>query len=421
MNRTRITRRGVLKGGLWAAASAPYVLSGASVFGQSAPAASERINVGFIGPGHKGFGHFRGLLRNGRVRMIAMCDVKAGVRARCASTAKGAYDLQHRFPTYNDFEDLLARDDIDAVVIATPDHWHAPLAIAAARAGKDIYCEKPMSLTIRGAQEMVRAVREAGVVFQTGSQQRSSGSFLRACELVRNGYIGEVKKVHVGLPWGTSRYCNLPGEPVPEGVDWDRWLGPAPKVPYHRERISGSYSGGWRKWRDYSGGGITDWGAHHLDICQWGLGMDGSGPVEIVPACEKSVEHTTLRYASGVEVALTGPRGVEFIGTEGRVFVSRRRLETTPSSLRRVEPGADETHLQRSGDHTGNWLDCIKTRRRAICDVEIGASSATVCHLVNISLWLGRPVRWDPSARRFEGDAEADAMRDRARREPWRL
>lgn len=270
---------------------------------------------------------------------------------------------------------------------------------------------------------MVRAAREAGVVFQTGSQQRSDARFRRACELVRNGYIGEVKQVTVRLPWGTSSYCNLHGEGVPEGVDWDRWLGPAPKVPYHRERISGSYSGGWRKWRDYSGGGITDWGAHHLDICQWGLGMDGSGPVEIAPGRGRSSGAVTLRYASGVEAEVrTGSgRGVEFVGSEGSVLVSRGRLETTPSLLRRVEPGADETHLYRSGNHMGNWLDCIKTRRRPICDVEIGASSVTVCHLVNLSLWLGRTLRWDPSAGRFEGDAEADAMRDRARREPWRL
>ena len=233
---------------------------------------------------------------------------------------------------YNEFERLLARDDIDAVLIAVPDHWHAIVAIAACKDGKDVYCEKPLSLTIREAEEMVRVARRYGTVFQTGSQQRSESNFRYACELVRNGRIGKLQKVNVGIgPPSTEKL--FPAEPVREGLDWDRWLGPAPWNPYNAERCSGDYSGGWRLVRDYSGGMSTDWGAHHYDIAQWGMGMDGSGPVEIIPPKRQYAEGIRFRYANGVIMERGGANGILFTGTDGKVEVNRGYFQTWPEEI----------------------------------------------------------------------------------------
>jgi predicted dehydrogenase len=424
-----ITRRGFLKGGAEAVAGAlavPYVLSSAALGGQGATAASERLTMGFIGIGNMGGGHLGEVAGDGRIQIVAISDVKAPVaqwgkklvedayaKSRAAGSYKGV-DL------YNDFRELLARPDIDCVLIAVPDQWHATCAILAARAGKDIYCEKPLSLTIREAEQMVEAVRRYGRVLQTGSQQRSESNFRFACELVRSGYIGELKKVNVGIG-EPSRDKYLPEEPIPAGVDWDRWLGPSPWHPYNSERISGDYGGGWRQIKDTSGGMTTDWGAHHYDIAQWGMGMDGfgKGPVEIHPPDGKDFQHITFKYPNGVIMEKDNANGILFQGTEGKVEVNRGYLKTWPDSLMKVQLKPGDVHLYESPGHKEDWYRCIRSRQRPICDVEVGASTITTCHLSNIAVWLNRPIRWDPVKRQIVGDEEASRWLDRPKREPY--
>jgi len=393
------TRRGFLRGAAAAAFAAPAVVR-STAFG-----ANDRITTGIIGRGGPAGGGAGG------TQLLAVCDVRQDkLRPFLASKDVAAY---------GDFRQLLARDDIDAVLIGTPDHWHAIPAIRAAEAGKDIYCEKPMSLTIREARAMANAVRRYSRVFQTGSQQRSEydGKFRFACEMVRSGRIGQVKAVHVNVG-GPSAECYLPPQPVPPGLDWDFWLGPAPWRPYHENIVMG---GRWRAWRDYSGGGMTDWGHHHFDIVQWALDMDTSGPREIVPPNGKDVRYLTYHYPGGIEVTHGGAQGaqIEFIGTQGRVMVDRGTLRTDPSSIMAEPTGPDEVQLPHSRGHKQNWVDCIRSRRRPICDVEIGCRSVTVCHLGNIAYWLRRPLKWDPVNEDFIGDGEASRWLDRPKRSPW--
>jgi len=423
--RKHVTRRAFLKGAT-AAAAVPYFVPASALGRGGFKPPSERITMGFIGIGNMGGGHLRRFAGNKQVQIVAVCDVDASVRKRSRETVEQGASEQREAGTfkgcteYNEFEKLLARPDIDAILMAPPDHWHAIIAIAAARAGKDIYCEKPLSLTVREAWAMVDGVRRYGRVFQTGSQQRSANNFRYACELVRSGRIGKLQTVHVrvGMP---SQEKYLPEEPVPEGFDWDRWLGPAPWQPYNSERASGSYSGGWRRIRDYSGGMMTDWGAHHFDIAQWGMGMDGGGPVEIIPPDGKDYDTLTYKYASGVTMYHGGDNGVLFTGTEGKVQVNRSYFRTWPERIGQEPIGPNDVHLYKSPGHQQDWIDCIRTRRRPICDVVVGASSVTVCHLGNIAYWLGRPLKWDPVKREIIGDEEASRWLDRPNRAPWRL
>lgn len=414
------TRRQFLKGVAAAAAGAgvPTIIPAGARGADGRAAPSNRVAIGFVGMGNMGSSHFRNLLTNAQVQMVAACDVKSWIRdtARNRAAERGIADL----PVYNDFREMYARDDIDAVFLATPEHWHAIMTIQAAKAGKDIYCEKPLSHTVREADAMVAAVRRYGRVFQTGSQQRSNFRFRVACELVRNGYIGQVHTVHVGVG-ETSHEAFLPEEPVPEGLDWDLWQGPAPWRPYNAERVSGQYrGGGWRMIRDYSGGMMCDWGAHHFDIAQWGLGYDGSGPVEIHPPGR--VHRTlTYRYPNGVLMHRGGADGILFVGTEGRIEVNRGFIRSWPEHIKDIRLKGGDLRLYRNSDHVGNWLECIRTRRRPICDVEIGASSVTVCHLGNIAEWLDRSLRWDGQKREIIGDAEAARWLDRPCRAPWSL
>jgi len=410
----QLTRRQFLRGAA-ATVAAPSIIT-ASAFGQEGrPTASERIGLGFIGLGGMGSGHFNGLLNNRRTQIIAVCDVSTAVREEYQKRAEEKYK---GVAAYNDFRELLTRDDIDAVVIATPDHWHAIISIEAMKAGKDVYCEKPLSLTIREAQVMRDTARRYGRVFQTGSQQRSSGEFRQACELVRNGRIGKLLTIHVGVG-GPSGERVLPEEPIPEGFDYDLWLGPALWKPYHQDRVS---PGGWRGLRDYSGGQMTDWGAHHFDIAQWGLGMDGSGPVEIMPPDGREYQSLTYRYANGVLMYHGGNvNGVKFTGTEGWVEVNRGYLKTSPEGLAKETVPSYQVKLDHSNNHHHNWLDCIQTRQRPVADVAIGCSSVTVCHLGNIAYWLKRPLKWDPIKEEMVGDAEANRWLDRPKRAPWHL
>jgi len=397
MNRDgHITRRGFLRGAA-ATLAAPLVVR-SSAFG-----ANDRITTGIIGLGGPAGGGAGG------TQLLAVCDVRE-------DKLRG-HRGNKNVAVYKDFRELLARDDIDAVLIGTPDHWHAIPAIEAAKAGKDIYCEKPMSLTIREARAMVNAVRRYNRVFQTGSQQRSEygGVFRFACEMVRSGRIGQLQSINCNVG-GPSAECYEPAEPTPEGVDWDMWLGPAPWRPFNQRIL-----GGWRAYRDYSGGGMTDWGAHHFDIAQWALDADESGPVEVYPPGTLT-DRLTYVYANGVRVhhGGGGGGGVVFFGSEGKIAVDRGPLQTWPAHLKDKPIGPDEVRLyQVRNGHKGNWLDCIRTRQKPICDVEVGCRSVTVCHLGNLCYRLKRPLKWDPVKEEFIGDADANRWLDRPKREPW--
>lgn len=427
MQRTSITRRAFLARGA-ALAGAPYIVS-ARALGRAAGRlpASERLTIGLIGVGNMGGGHLDTFLGNADVEVVAICDVDARKRESSRSRVEERYGGENRSgthagcETYNEYEQLLARADIDAVLIAVPDHWHAAIAAAACRAGKDVYCEKPLTLTIREASQLVDCARRYNCVFQTGSQQRSSSEFRLACELVRNERIGKLQHVRVNIgPPSAERY--LPAEPVREGLDWDRWLGPATYQPYNTERCSGNYGGGWRFIRDYSGGMTTDWGAHHFDIVQWALGMDGSGPVRVDPPSERFGLGLMYTYANGVTVTRAGDvNGILFTGAHGKIEVNRGHLRTWPESLQKEPISPNEIRLYESAGHHQDWFDCIRTRRRPICDVAIGASSVTMCHLGNICYWLERSIRWDPLRGEILDDPQAARWLDRPRRAPWAM
>ncbi|MHC4741729.1 MAG: Gfo/Idh/MocA family protein, partial [Planctomycetota bacterium] len=330
--------------------------------------------------------------------------------------------------SYRDFRDLIARDDIDAVSVGTPDHWHVPVSIAAVRSGKDVYCEKPLTLTIAEGRTLADEVKRYGRVFQTGSQQRSSNNFRLGCEYVVNGRVGELKTIRVGIP-GNNRKCEptWTPQPVPKELNYDLWLGPALWEPYHEQRCHYQF----RFILDYSGGQVTNWGAHHLDIAQWGAQADDSGPVEIrgkgefpktglfTTSTKVDVEYT---YANGMKMYLkTGGGGTRFEGTEGWVYVNRGKLDAEPKSILDSKIGPNEIHLYESNNHKQNFIDCIKNRKDPICNAEVGHRSSTVCHLANIAMLLERSLKWDPEAEVFPGDDEATRMTWRPRRSPWIL
>jgi hypothetical protein len=419
---TNVTRRDFLKSSalVTGAAIALPTIVPSSVFGAIAP--SNRITMGCIGTGGQGSSNMKGFNAKSDCQVVAVCDVDASHRESARKTA--GLDPKS---CYNDFRELLAREDIDAVSIATPDHWHVPTSIAAVRAGKDVYCEKPLTLTIAEGRTLVKEVKRYGRVFQTGSQQRSGSEFHKACELVVNGRIGKLHTMRVGIS-GNNRTCEATWtpEPVPEGFDYDMWLGPAPWEPYHTQRCHYQF----RFILEYSGGQMTNWGAHHLDIAQWGNQSDDTGPVEIrgkgefpktglfTTALNAEVEYT---YASGVKIFLSRGGGTRFEGTEGWIYVNRGKLEAEPPSLLTSVIGPNEIHLYESRDHKQNFLDCVKSRKDPICTAEIGHRTSTVCHLGNIAMLLDRPLTWDPKAERFIGDDEANRMTWRPRRAPWRL
>ena len=418
MNDKLTSRRRFLKAtGL--AIAAPYVITSAALGAEGRPPASERILMGTIGTGGQGTGDMGGFLGFPEVQMVAVCDPVPDHRENAKQRVDQHYNKQD-CKAYNDFRQLLARDDIDAVLIGTPDHWHAIITIAACQHGKDVYCEKPECLTVREGRAMVDAVRRYERVFSGGSQ-RVLGDYGDWPRLVRGGALGEIKECWVSCG-GPSGECYLPPQPIPPGLDWDMWLGPAPWRPFHETLIHG----GFRNYRDYSGGGMTDWGAHHFDIAQWGLGMDGSGPVEITPPNGADVQALTYRYANGVIMYHKGyeksqKAGVTFVGTEGVVMVNRSYLETDPVGLKDAPIGSDDVKLYQSPGHQRDWLAAIRTRTKPICDVEVGHRSASVCHIGNIAYQLGRTLHWDPVREEFANDPEANQLMQRPMRAPWRL
>ena len=411
--RKRITRRRLLSKAAGTALSVPLVAPAAALGADGNAPPSERITVGAIGMGGRGSGVFRWLTAAADVQPLAACDVLQSRLER---------PRQQGLAVYADFREMLARDDLDAVTVATPSQWKPLHSIAAARSGKDVYCEKPMTLCLREGRAMVRAVRRYGRVFQHGTQQRSSREFRFACEMVRSGRIGQLKHVEVNVG-GPASPCYLPAEPVPPGIDWDTWLGPAPWRPFN-SRICMRGCGGWEGYYDYSGGGMTGWGSHHFDIAQWGLDADQTGPVEIIPPDGKDVKQLTFIYANGVPVYHTGRMGtwaVVFHGSEGKVAVNRGKLQTWPENLVHKPTAADEVHLAESHDHGANFLHGVRTREKPICDVEIGCRTMAVCHLGNLAYQLKRPLKWDPARERFLGDDHANRFLDRVRRKPWTL
>ncbi len=434
--RGTVSRRQFLKrgaAGAAAVAALPNIITSKALGAEGATPASDRLVLGMIGMGKMMGGHVGSFLGTPSCQIAAICDVetrrldanKARIEESYAQRdGQGSYK---GCDVYGDFRELLARDDIDAVVVATPEHWHALIVVQAAKAGKDIYCEKPLSHTIHEARAMVNAVRRYGRVFQTGSQQRSSREFRVACELVQNGHIGKIQTVHVNVG-GPPVDCYLPPEPTPETLNWDMWLGPAPYRPYNSDIAPPMEFEGWPNWRayrDYSGGMMCDWGAHHFDIAQWGLGMDGTGPVEIYPPGTGGYDLLTYKYANGVVMqhggGTGGRAGVEFIGTDGRVMVNRGYIETDPPSILETPLKPDDIHLYHSDNHHDNWLQCIRTRNKPICDVAIGCSSIIVCHLGNTAYRLKRPLKWDPDAEHYVDDDEANRTLKRPMRSPWTL
>ncbi|MFO8014459.1 MAG: Gfo/Idh/MocA family oxidoreductase [Phycisphaerae bacterium] len=402
--RSRLTRRNLLKGATAAACAGPLVVA-AETFG-----ANDRIHLAGIGLGGRGRYVFGSLARHSDVQPVAVCDVMG--RRRKPFKAKG-------LAVYCDYREMLARGDIDAVTVATPTQWKPLHTVAAAKAGADVYCEKPSSLTIGNGRAMVRAVRRYGRIFQHGTQQRSAGEFRFACEMVRSGRVGRLKHVEVYVG-GPPHPCNLPGEPCPPDIDWNLWLGPAPWRPFnHRICLQG-----WEGYRAFSGGGMTGWGSHHFDIAQWGLAADDTGPVEILPPGTDGRPGVTFRYTCGTAVHHMNRMGdwaVVFVGEEGQVAVNRGKLRTWPASLAREKTRADEVHLYRSDNHGGNFLWAIRHRRPAAADVETAHRTMSVCHLGNIAFDLRRPLKWDPAAERFPGDAQANRLLDRPMRSPWVL
>jgi len=432
----KITRRDFLRGATAAAVAGPYVIASSALGGNGRPAPSERIVMGCIGVGGMGTGDMRSFLANSDVQVVAVCDVeerkrvatKKGLeRHYAAELQKGTYK---GCATYNDFRELLAREDIDAVSIATPDHWHVLQGIAAARAGKDMYIEKPLSLTIAEGRALCDAVNRYGRVFQHGTQQRSDRNFAFACELVRNGRIGKLHTIKVGSP--ASGEAGLePPMPVPEGFDYDMWLGAAPWAPYTEKRCRTPH---WYFISDYSIGFVSGWGVHHVDIAQWGNDTDSTTPIEIEGEgvfpkdglCDTAMSWLIeCKYANGVKMIFADNKkikqGVRFEGTEGWVWVKRGEIDANPKSLLTSKIGPDEIHLHLRKDHRRNFLDCVKTRKQPVAPVEAAHHATTICHLSHIAMLTKRNLKWDPERERFLNDREANRYISRAMRSPWHL
>jgi predicted dehydrogenase len=431
----RLTRRAFIKSAA-AAIAFPYVVPSSALGADGGVPPSERITMGFIGIGTQGGGHLfaggwtylpGGYLGRDDVQVLAVCDIRTDRRERgvqrvnehyASQSPNGAYKACQG---YDDFRELLARPDIDAVLIATPIHWHAMMTVMAAEAGKDVYCEKPTALTIHESQAMVDAVHRYGRVFQAGTQQRSEygGKFRMAAELVRSGRIGQLKTVYSyekggGFAW--HRWSA--SKPVPAGVDWDLFLGPAPYSPYNGSLDAHMF-----------GFGGINWGQHHFDIVQWGIGADDTGPVEVSAG--------RMVYANGVEILcqpypdptiglgpgvnFRGEGGAVFIGTEGRIAVDRNLILANPPEILRQPLKPDDVHLPNPGSHSGNFLQCVRTRQKTICHIDSTHRANSLLLLPGIAQQVGRTLKWDPDKQLFASDEEADRLLSVAYRPPWRI
>jgi predicted dehydrogenase len=414
----------------------PTIISSSAWGAGSSPSPSNRIVMGCIGVGWQGGSNLNDFVHRDGVQMVAVCDVDHSALEQARRKVNEKYQNAD-CEAYHDFRDLIAREDIDAVIIATPDHWHGVIAAAAARAGKDIYGEKPLTHTFREGQIVCDTVRCYNRIWQTGSWQRSYNHFRYACELVRNGRIGKVHTVQIGLGSGHNDFAGTRGQtefcPPPPELDYEFWLGPAPYSPYCPARVNMN----WRWNCDTGGGQLMDWVGHHIDIAHWGLGLDHTGPVEIEAVGEfpsaAAVWNTptrflvTTKYDTGVTMTLTGGmgdyniHGVKWFGTEGWVWVERQKLDANPRSLLEEKIGDNEIHLYRSTDHAGNFLNCVRSRQPTITPAETAHRSATPGHLGQIAMTLGRKIRFDPSSQRIIGDPTAESMLGISLRSPWHL
>jgi predicted dehydrogenase len=429
-----------------ASLAVPWIVP-SSALGQNAP--SKRINVAFLGAGNQSRVDLPSMLNLNDVQVIAVCDVNRAShgyarpehflgREPAQALVNAFYAKKTDAGSYKgcdahaDFREVLARRDVDAVMVVTPDHWHALMSVMAAKAGKDVYCQKPMTLTVREGEAMIKAVRQHNRILQTGSQYRSNRVVRQMCELIRNGRIGRVQRVTAMVPDSPSG----PGPgwqpmPVPEGFDYERWLGPAPAAPYHSDRCFYRF----RFILDYSGGQVTNTGAHSLDIVQWALGTDATGPVEfedqgaVFPPAghlfNTAIDtQVRARYDNGVELVCRTQKpgfGARFEGTEGWIEYSSGVLTSQPESLKDSAIGPQEIHLPVSEGHYRNFVDAVKSREDPIEPVEIGHRTATICHLGNLAMRLRRKIAWDPAAQCCPKDDEANAMLDRPHRSPWEL
>jgi predicted dehydrogenase len=429
------TRRRFL-GTAAAAASAPFILPSRIWSAEVKP--NDRITMGFIGPGKQGRFLMGQFLGKSQVQGVAVCEVDQSrresarkmVEDRYASKKDGAFK---GCDAYVHHEELLARDDIDAVVIATPDFWHTPISLDAFKAGLDVYCEKPLTHTILEADLLMKSARTHKRILQTGSQQRSSREFRVACELVQNGVIGKVQRVECAFG-GPPKPCDLPEEAMEPGLDWSRWLGPAPVRPYNSilsPRGVHNHFPHWRNYSEYGTGGVGDWGAHHLDIARWGLGHDATGPVEVVlPDGAKQGNGAILKFKDGTEILHGGGNGVTFYGETGKIVVNRGRFElwrgeerefVSRNQLDQVEakylkPGCKELH--RSNNHTDDFLTSVRNRKQPVAGVDIGAGTAICCHLLNIIYRTRKDIQWDPAKNTFASGGDP-ALLDKPRRVPF--
>lgn len=422
---THLDRRAILRASA-ALVATPWL----TLADEKPPAANDRINLAFIGVGTMGRGHLGGFLGRADVQVVAVCDVveerkqsaKQMVETRYADKIKSG--MYKGCDTTGDFRKLLERKDIDAVVIATPDHWHAIPVVLAARAGKHIYCEKPLTHNVAEGRWIVDEVTKANIIFQTGSQQRSEfgNRFRTAVELVRNGRIGKLKTVRVGVG-GPAVECKLPEQEVPKGTDWETWVGPAPFRPYHSDLCPKGVHGhfpAWRNYKEFAGGGLADMGAHHFDIAQWAMDMDGSGPVKIEPPANGGTG-LKFTYASGVELFHGGNIDCVFEGSDGVVNVSRGMLATKPATILMDKLPENAWRCYASTNQKWNWLECVRSKKQAICPAEVGHRSASICHLANIGYWLRRPLKWDPAQEKFVGDDAANKLLSREPRAKWKV
>ncbi len=427
--------------------AAPTIIPASAMGKNGYVAPSDRINLGFIGAGNQGCNDARSFLRDERVQITTICDVNrksdgywngsvAG-REYLMNLVDEAYSKKYgkKYKStrgYEDFREVIQRKDIDAVEIVTPDHWHAIPVMMAAAAGKDIYCQKPLSLTVEEGRDMSNAVKKHNIVFQTGSQQRSNHHFRRVCELVRNGKIGKLHTVTCSLPGGTPDFGKTghltDTEPVPEGFNYDMWLGPAPDAPYCPARTHVNF-----RWvLDYSGGNVTDWGGHHPDIAQWGMDTEYTGPVRIQNPKSKWSDHPIWNtateyyfeciYKNGVKLIIKSDdnkNGVTFEGTEGKASASRGGHSVEPKKLGDVEFGPDDIRLYKSDSHFRNFIDCVISRKEPVAPAEVAHRSIALAHLGNIAMMLRQDLEWNPEKEEFINNFAANQLLGRQKREPW--
>lgn len=418
------SRRSFMKRGAFLGASlfaAPMILRSETLGINGRTGANGRVNIAYIGMGLQVGVHY-GMTGRSDVQPLYVCDVKSDklAKAKNEMIKRGFKDIK----ATPDYEDIVNDPAVDAVVIVTPDHWHAAIAIAAMRMGKDVYVEKPMTLTIEEGKAMVEAEKRYGTILQVGSMQRSDRNFRKAAEMVRNGWIGEIKEIYARL--GSFPPSTLGAEEaIPEGFNYDKWLGPAPYEPYTSERVRGSFGGGWRSYWEYGSRKNGDWGAHHFDIIQWALGCDDTGPTRFVPKGYKGEKYQYHQYENGLKVIrdhqeMNGHM-IRFIGTEGEVLASRGQLETTVPGMAKRPLSSGDVRLYESNNQQNNWIDCVKSRKTPICPATIGHRTGTICQLSGIAERLGRPIDWDPKSEQILNDADALRWMDRPRRAGYEL